>query len=175
MQRAVSWIWWRGTKVSKPAAAQPAENVLPYCEETVSPQLLRQRIRENMIDYFEVASSAEEQLHYQRTVPIAHVPAEMIEQWADSAFADDFDWYSSPVFSDTENAAIRRFQLAWEGVAADTPRPLPGTVEALLGTEPWGRLMAGARNALAVFEQRGRFSRDHEEPLAKLTFPRTPV
>jgi hypothetical protein len=133
----------------------------------ISEQLVRQRVRNNIIDYLEVAASAAEQREYERNIIEAKspgiVPVEMIEQWADQVREADFDWYCGPVFSAEENAAIREFHLVWDKVADDTPDPMPYTIEGLIGTEPWDRLMEAAGKALNVFEQRGRFSSDVEE------------
>ena len=89
----------------------------------------------------------------------------MINMWEDSVDARDFDWYGPPVFSPKEGAAIQDFHVVWDKVADDTPKRMPHTVEALFGTPSWDRLMRAAEQTLAVFRERGRFSRDREEPL----------
>ncbi len=132
-------------------------------EPSPSPQLLRQRLRNNIIDYLELASSVDEQRSYERNVPIAQVPNEMINQWEDVVDARDFDWYCPPVFSPHENVALRQFHEIWNQVADETPNPMPDTIEALIGTEPWSRLISAAQLALAVFERRGRFDPEIEE------------
>jgi hypothetical protein len=134
-----------------------------FMEPAPSPQLLRQRIRNNIIAYLEVAASVEKQRIYERNVPIAQVPNEMINQWEDSVDSKDFDWYCAPVFSPEENMAMRQFHEVWNQVADETPNPMPYTIEALIGTEPWSRLMNAAQLALAVFERRGRFDSEVEE------------
>ena len=53
-------------------------------ESTPSPQLLRQRIRNNIIEYLELAASVDEKRAYERNVPITQVPDEVINQWEDS-------------------------------------------------------------------------------------------
>lgn len=133
----------------------------------ISEQLLRQRTRNNIIDYLEIASSAEAQRKYERDLakPGAPgiVPSEMIEMWNDLVHAEEFDWYSEPVFSTDETTAMKAFHQIWNKAADDTPDPMPHTVESLIGTEPWDRLIKAAQNALNVFMQRGRFSSDVEE------------
>lgn len=132
-------------------------------EATPSPQLLRQRIRNNIIAYLEVAASAQEQREYERNVPIAHVPNEMINQWEDSVQSDDFAWYSEPVFTREENQALQNFHATWSAVADVTPNPMPHSVELLIGTPIWDRFMSAASVALRVFMKRGRFDGEVEE------------
>lgn len=132
-------------------------------EPTPSPQLLRQRIRNNIIAYLEVAASAEEQREYERNVPIAQVPNEMINQWEDSVRPDDFAWYGEPVFTREENQAMQDFHAIWSEVADATPNPMPCSVEFLIGTAVWDRLMSSASVALHVFMKRGRFDGEIEE------------
>ena len=71
--------------------------------------LLAQRVRNGLISYFEIVSSYEEQQAYERNVPIANVPAEVICMWEDSVDGDQLDWFTEPLFSPTEQAAIREF------------------------------------------------------------------
>ena len=136
--------------------------------EDISDQLLRQRKRNNIIDYLEMASSPDEQRQFERDVPIACVPNEMINLWEDSVTSTDLEWYSVPVFSIEENAAIRAFHTVWKQVADETPNPMPRSIEALIGTGIWDRLATAAIDALSVFGVRGRFSGDYEEPLKVL-------
>lgn len=133
--------------------------------ERISDQLLRQRIRNNVIDYLEMAASADEQRQFERDVAIACVPGEMINLWEDAVPDTNWEWYSVPVFSTDENAAIRAFHVVWEQVADETPNPMPRSIEAFIGTRAWDRLAGAATEALSVFVVRGRFSGDNEEPL----------
>jgi len=134
-------------------------------DPTPSSQLLRQRIRNNIIAYLEVASSALEQREYERKVPIAQVPNEMIDRWEDSVQPNDFAWYSEPVFTREENQAMRDFHAIWNEVADATPNPMPYSVELLIGTPIWDRFMSAASIALDVFMRRGRLDDDVEEEL----------
>ncbi len=131
-------------------------------DQELSQQLLHQRIRNRIIDYLELTASADEQRDYERRVPIAHVPNEMINQWEDRVSSDDLDLYGPPVFSDDERHALSRFNSVWLEVADETPDPMPSSIELLLGTPAWARLMAEAQAALTVFEKRGRFDEEVE-------------
>jgi len=134
-------------------------------DQELSQQLLHQRIRNRIIEYLELAASADEQREYERRAPMAHVPNEMINQWEDWVNGDDLDWYGPPIFSDDERHALRSFNSVWLAVADETPDPMPSSIELLLGTPVWARLMAEAQAALMVFEKRGRFDEEVEQRL----------
>jgi hypothetical protein len=131
-------------------------------EAPVSKRLLQQRVRNRIIEYLGTAASAEEQREYERDVPIAQVPNEMINQWEDWIPDGDLDWFSPPVFSPEESEAIRSFHKVWLSVADETPNPMPHSIELILGTPAWNRLMDAAHLALSVFEKRGYFDEDVE-------------
>lgn len=120
-----------------------------------SPMLLAQRVRNGLNCYFEIVSSYEEQQAYERNVPIAHVPTEVICMWQDSVDGDHLDWFKEPAFSYAEQTAIREFHAVWKEVIEDTPQSLPALSE-LIGTEPWERLRIAAEAALGVFNVRGK-------------------
>jgi hypothetical protein len=132
-----------------------------------SEQLLKQRIRENIIDYLELASSPAEQREYERSLIEAKapgiVPVEVITQWEDSVRPSDFDWFNEPVFSEQEASAIQRFHKIWDEVVEVLPEPMPWSIEQVVDSEPWNRLIIGASDALTIFMVRGRFSRDTEQ------------
>jgi len=129
--------------------------------EQVTPKLLAQRIRNRIIEVLELSSSFEEQLAYQASVPIAHVAAEVIEQWQDFVNPQSLPQITGPVFSDDEVAAIHAFNAVWDNVADDVPEPLP-SLETLQLSEPWERLRTAALSSLSVMGRRGRFPEDHE-------------
>jgi|tagenome__1003787_1003787.scaffolds.fasta_scaffold20832575_2 hypothetical protein len=127
-------------------------------EERVPRAVLKLRIRNNIMDYLKLASSPSEQRDYERRVPIAHVPNEMMNQWEDCVPDQDFKWYSQPEFSANEQAAIERFSQVWESVADETPDPMPDSIESLIGTAVWQRRVEAAKDALSIFLVRGRIS-----------------
>ncbi len=129
-------------------------------DQPIPRQLLQQRVRNGIMDYLELAASIDEQRAYERRVPIAQVPNELINQWEDWVRYDDLDWYGAPVFSPDEAEAIRAFHGVWQAVADATPEPMPHTIDALIGTPIWNRLVTAAQSALAVFEMRGRFDQE---------------
>lgn len=113
-------------------------------------------VRNGIISYLELASSPDAQRAYERRVPLAQVPAELILMWEDLGLHTDPDWYGEPEFSLAELAAIREFHQVWRAVADATTDPMPPTIEALIGTAVWQRLVDGACKALLVFAKRGR-------------------
>lgn len=128
-----------------------------------SPGLVEQRIRNRVIEYLELASSYEAQLEYQSSTPIAFVPHEVIEQWADWSPVDQSRWPGrlTDPYSADEIAAMRAYHAEWEWVIAHTPDPLPELSETQQLPE-WKRLREAAEAALRPFLERGRLSEDHE-------------
>ncbi|WP_421696983.1 hypothetical protein [Ancylobacter sp.] len=113
-------------------------------------------VRNGIISYLELASSPDAQRAYERRVSIARVPDELILMWEELGLATDSDWYGEPEFSLAEQAAIRDFHQVWNAVSDEAPDPMPPTIDALIGTAVWQRLIDGARKALLVFAKRGR-------------------
>jgi 1,4-alpha-glucan branching enzyme len=113
-----------------------------------------------MIEYWETASSIEEQENYQRSVPLVSVPNEMINQWEDwQPFDDPSGKYRPPVFTAEEAKEIEDFHRTWNQVAFNTPDPLPEL--GVLKTDPeWLRLMHAAKKAIAVFMKRGKMDEE---------------
>ena len=130
-------------------------------ETEISESTLKYRIRAQIIWYLETAVSPSEQRKYESNLRSAGapgcVPSEMIAQWEDWVRIDDIGWYSEPEFSDEEQAAIVCFHEIWNQVANEIRYPLPSTINELLGTQVWKRLMDGAEAALDVFIKRGHF------------------
>ncbi len=133
-----------------------------------SAMLILQRIRNRITEYFELASSYQEQRAYDAAGSIAFVPNEIINQWE---YWVNENWRGccvTPVFSAEEQAAVADFDAVWNAVADETPNPLP-PLECVIGTEPWERLRIAATGALCVFRVRGKLSEDHED--FSLPFP----
>jgi len=111
-----------------------------------------QRIRNRIIEYWELASSFDAQIAYQAAVPGVRVPNEVLNQREDSAGGDWLQY--EPVFTSDEIGAMRRFQGVWEDVCDTTPSDLPSLDELIL-TPSWRQLATGAEQALAVFTRSG--------------------
>jgi len=123
-------------------SALPAETL--YC-----------RLRNRIIEHLQLVASAEEQLAYQQSAPIAQVSNELFNTWGDWV-ADDaaIDQFTAPVFSANEQLAVREFNAALGAVASQTARDLPYIAD-FIGTADWQDLRMAASRALAVFQVRG--------------------
>lgn len=132
-------------------------------EAEPSPRLVEQRIRNRIIEYLELASSFEAQIEYQSVAPIASVPHEVIEQWADWKPVDQSRWPGrlTDPYSGDEIAAMQAFHAEWEWAIKHTPNPLPELSETQQLPE-WQRLREAAETALQPFLERGRMPEDHE-------------
>ena len=126
----------------------------------LSDQVLLLRVRNNIIEYLELASSFEAQRAYQAAVEVS-VPSEVIDQWEDSVPGPDDPTFVQPVFSPAEKEAIRVFHRVWGEVATATPTPLP-QLDEVLGLPAWERLRVAATEALRVFLARGKLAEDHD-------------
>jgi hypothetical protein len=130
-------------------------------DDKPSARVVEQRIRNRVIEYLELAASLDEQTQYERAAPIAHVPYEVIEQWADNFPREprpDADLLS--VYSTAEVAAIREVNAAWEAAAA-LPDNFP-SLELAQALPEWATLRRVAEAALGVFMRRGRMPEDRE-------------
>jgi hypothetical protein len=125
-----------------------------------SPALVRQRVRNRLIEYLELAASFDQQHTYQATAPI-HVPDEIVNQWEDWYRPDLPSDYAPPLFSHEEALALQKFHAVWNEVALRTPDPLP-PLDSLQQTDFWNHLRCAAESALKVFNGRGRFDEDVE-------------
>lgn len=129
-----------------------------------SRRIVDQRVRNRVIEYLELAASFEDQLEYQRRAPIAWVPFEMINQWAD--WAGD----GPPTLENQDSAyttgevdAMRRFYDAWTAASEALPDDWPQLDEAHALPE-WQVMATEAAATLEVFALRGRLPEDREVP-----------
>ena len=74
--------------------------------------VISQRIRNHLIAHLELACSEETLLEYQNNAPIAQVPIELIEQWADLFDMDGYikGWYTSPTYTEEELQSALAFE-----------------------------------------------------------------
>lgn len=131
-------------------------------ESQPSERVVDQRIRNRIIEYFELAASYDDQLAYEQNVPIAHVPYEVINQWEDWVPSGPLTAVRDPsVFSASELHEMYDFQRVWESTASALPDDYPPLrdVQAL---SAWDQLRQQATRALRVFEVRGKLPEDRE-------------
>lgn len=115
------------------------------------------RIRNRIMEYLQLVSSAAQQKNYQRRVPDVNVPTELICSWEDWMPVEErAQGFGLPVYSAEECEAIERYGRTWEAVAAVTPEEMP-SLEEFIGTPEWERLKQAAEDGLSVFQLRGVF------------------
>ena len=131
--------------------------------ETVPDIVIAQRIRNNLIQYFELASSEHELLEYQRNVPIAQVLVELVEQLDDSFVFEHVKdgWYKEPTYTQEEINAVLNFKEIWE-MLIDLP-DYADSIGNLLSSNYWPPFQKEAERTLKVFMKRGYLSEDEPE------------
>lgn len=125
--------------------------------DEVPMQIIIQRVRNRMIEYWEWVSSLEDQSEYQKAVPFVSVSGEAIEQWQDwQPYESPRGHFGLPVFTEGEASMIERYHLVWNEVCNATPSSMP-PLDEIRGTKPWARLKEEARIAFDLFVSRGKF------------------
>jgi hypothetical protein len=105
-------------------------------------------IRDGIRDLLALLADPERQRAYERKVPIAHVPAELVCMWFDDLYHPD-DAAFVRAFSTPELAALEEFNWAYRSVA-DELEPLAASVGELHAHSAWGRVSPAASAALKV-------------------------
>ena len=129
-----------------------------------SRRIVSQRIRNRIIEYFDLVASYEAQLEYEKRVPFVNVPYEVINQWEDSVPpppripVDDLS-----VFSPEELREIDLFRPIWDAAADAIGKDFP-TVTFVQSLPEWDRLRERAVSAASVFRERGLLPEDREVP-----------
>jgi hypothetical protein len=131
--------------------------------EQPSDRVVEQRVRNRLIEYFELASSFSEQREYEAADPIVHVPYEVIEQWADWGPHLDLYLETSEVYTAEEVKALKRFQLVWDKASEAVPDDYP-SLQQVQAMPAWEELRREAESALGIFAGRGKLPEDHEVP-----------
>ncbi len=126
-----------------------------------SERVLLQRVRNQLIDYLEIAASFQAQQDFQAQAPETHVATEVLEQWADWVSPNWQEELKAPTFSEQERAAITQFQSIWLEAHTNLVRPLP-VLEYIQLAPAWQQLRIAAEACLQVFMVRGKLS-DFEE------------
>ena len=132
-------------------------------EEKVSDIVIDQRVRNGLIQYFELASSEELLLKYQRDVPIAQVLVELVEQFEDWFKLEHIKdgWYKEPTYTKEEIASILRFSEIWE-MLLDLPEYVD-SIGNFLSSKYWPPFQKEAKQTLEVLMKRGYLSDEKEE------------
>lgn len=122
-----------------------------------SERVLLQRVRNQLIDYLEIAASFQAQQEFQTQAPQTHVATEVLEQWADWVSPNWQEELKAPTFSEQERNAITQFQIIWENTHKTLVRPLP-VLEYIQLAPAWQQLRVAAEECLWVFMLRGKLS-----------------
>jgi len=93
--------------------------------------------RNNVFGVIDLWASKENQLDYQKNVPIAQVSAELFCQWEDFYFPDSDDFKQS--FSKEELELLSEFDAALNNTVDKTPQNLP-VIEEFIKTEEWKKM-----------------------------------
>lgn len=110
-------------------------------------------IRDGIRDLVALLADAERQRVYERDVPIAHVPAELVCMWFDDLYHPD-DPAFVRAFSTAELAALDEFNRIYRSVA-DELEPLPPSVADLHAHPAWSRVSPAAAAALMSIDGGG--------------------
>lgn len=121
--------------------------------EEISKLLLKQRIRNRIIEVLKITASYEAQEKFGGN--------EVINMWAEWVDDARIGGYTEPVFSNSEQECLVEYHKIWSYVTDHTPHALPSVSE-LKGNQYWSSLVATASKALTVFNRRGRLSEEKE-------------
>ena len=124
--------------------------------------VIEMQIRYNIIGSLELAASFKEQINYQKNVPIADVPAEVLCIWGGLAHPKLLTSMNSAIYSEGEIRAVHDFQLVFERTCKSLPNRQP-VLEVLFEEPYWKNLRDAAALALKEF----RFGVHSDEPLER--------
>jgi hypothetical protein len=120
--------------------------------DSMSEKPSRELIRQNIVELLALLADAEAQRRYERNVPIANVPAELLCMWFDDLYHPD-DAAFVRAFSTPELAALEEFNRTYRSVA-DELEPLAVSVGDLHAHPSWSRVSPAASAALKAIDGR---------------------
>lgn len=130
----------------------------------ITEQLLRQRIRNRIIEYWEWVTCYEAQRDHLARAPVGvFIPSDAINQWEDYVRPNWREYLGAPVFSPAECDALAFYEGIW-GYVSDAMPDDP--LKDLIGTTVWERLRDEAERAHRVFAERGKMPDDKEVDLS---------
>lgn len=98
----------------------------------------------HIIELLQLLASEQKQLDYEKDVPIADVPAELLCMWFDDLYHPAL---VEAQFSPNEAAALAKFNAIYEIESRKLPRS-SGTIRIWLADPTWRRIMVAANQAL---------------------------
>jgi hypothetical protein len=103
--------------------------------------------RGNVRDHLALLADFEAQKKYERDVPIANVPAELVCQWFDDLYHPDASQFQA-LFSAAELAVLSAFNARFELIQGTVPYPI--SLSELQAMDVWRQLADAAASALAA-------------------------
>jgi hypothetical protein len=100
-------------------------------------------LRNNIVGLVRTLASKDEQLAYERDVPIANVPAELACMWFDDLYQPDGDLFLE-AFTPTERDRLARFHTFYDARIEQ----LPDTLAELHRDAAWLEVMGEAQRVL---------------------------
>lgn len=116
----------------------------PDAQDAAPSEGIRGGVRELLM----LLASADGQTAYERSVPIANVPAELLCMWFDDCYHPD-DVRFRRAFSPRELEALASLDERYRS-AADELKPLPRNVPELHAHPAWGRVVQAASATLRM-------------------------
>jgi hypothetical protein len=99
-------------------------------------------LRKSIIEHLQLLSSFEAQIEYERTVPLADVPAELVCIWFDDLYQPDSQLFQA-AFTRSEREILATFHEQFEKVSDSLPEPIPSIAE-LHARKEWQEMNAAA-------------------------------
>jgi hypothetical protein len=109
-------------------------------------------IRSSIREHLKMLADTVAQLEYERNVPIANVPAELICGWFDDSYLPESPAFQA-AFTPQELDALAKFNDLFAAATAELPEPLPRLSD-LQALPAWRRVISGAASALLGFSGR---------------------
>jgi hypothetical protein len=132
-------------------------------EREPSRRLVEQRIRNRVIEYFELVGRSQSQRDYEASAPaFVNVPYEIINQWEDWVPEDPRrPEVLSAVYSPDEVQVLGHYHGVWEIAADAVPDDYP-SLAAVQALPQWEHLTEAAASAGNVFARRGKLPEDQQ-------------
>jgi hypothetical protein len=130
----------------------------------VSEIVVSQRIRNRIMEYFELASSKEGLLEYQDKIKSVNILSELANQWEDWFSIEGFkkSQYVEPIYTKEECNALLLYHETWNKVFDEIPTEIE-TIEQFVNSSWWSIVQGKAKSGLAVFMKRGYFNEEEPE------------
>jgi hypothetical protein len=103
-------------------------------------------IRSSIHQHLEFLADAEAQREYERDVPIADVPAELVCGWFDDCYHPESPAFQA-AFTPQQRAVLAEFDDEFRAAIAELPEPLPRLSD-LQPHHAWSRVNSAAARAL---------------------------